>query len=302
MTGRGHRAGGGVRHRRHVHRHPRATTRRTGCSAAAGPRPTPRSPPPTSPPRWPSGRGCTTGDVDVAPAPSSTTCPRRAPPTGSSCSALAAEIGYEIAVRDGKFDFGTPTRRPTARTGGGRTAEREPAGAAARHRPAAVPRRRHLGRAGQGGRGPRLGHRHEAGARRDRAGRRPRRVELPDIDPAELAKTFGDPVYVATDVPYRTQAEVDARRGRARRGRSPARSPSSRAWPGATRAAGGRRDHRSTTSARRSTASTPSPPRATARPDHRLHHVVRGHRRQDRSLFGLAGGGGAASDAPAGRR
>ena len=28
--------------------------------------------------------------------------------------------------------------------------------------------------------------------------------------PTDLAKTFGDPVYVATDVPYRGQSEVDA--------------------------------------------------------------------------------------------
>ena len=32
---------------------------------------------------------------------------------------------------------------------------------------------------------------------------------LPTVNPADIAKTFGDPVYVATDVAYRTQAEVD---------------------------------------------------------------------------------------------
>jgi phage protein D len=32
---------------------------------------------------------------------------------------------------------------------------------------------------------------------------------LDGAKPADLAHTFGDPVYVATDVPYRTQAEVD---------------------------------------------------------------------------------------------
>jgi phage protein D/phage baseplate assembly protein gpV len=35
-------------------------------------------------------------------------------------------------------------------------------------------------------------------------------TELQGTSPAELAKAFGDPVYVASDVPYRTQAEVDA--------------------------------------------------------------------------------------------
>ncbi|MBK9697535.1 MAG: VgrG-related protein [Propionibacteriaceae bacterium] len=37
-----------------------------------------------------------------------------------------------------------------------------------------------------------------------------KRIELPTASPAQLAKTFGGPTYVATDVPYRNQAEVDA--------------------------------------------------------------------------------------------
>src|SRR5690349_1509715 len=32
----------------------------------------------------------------------------------------------------------------------------------------------------------------------------------PGTGPADLAKVFGDPVYVATDVPYRSQSEVDS--------------------------------------------------------------------------------------------
>lgn len=35
-------------------------------------------------------------------------------------------------------------------------------------------------------------------------------AQLPSVTPAGLAHTFGDPVYVGSDVPYRTQAEVDA--------------------------------------------------------------------------------------------
>ena len=34
-------------------------------------------------------------------------------------------------------------------------------------------------------------------------------VSLPDVDPAALADTFGDASYVASDIPRRTQAEVD---------------------------------------------------------------------------------------------
>lgn len=37
-----------------------------------------------------------------------------------------------------------------------------------------------------------------------------RTAELPTVKPADLARTFGDPVLVSTDVPHRTQAEVDA--------------------------------------------------------------------------------------------
>ncbi len=36
-----------------------------------------------------------------------------------------------------------------------------------------------------------------------------RRIELPSVTPQQLAKTFGDPTYVATDLPYRDQSQVD---------------------------------------------------------------------------------------------
>ncbi len=36
-----------------------------------------------------------------------------------------------------------------------------------------------------------------------------RSADLPTISPADMAKAFGDPTHVSTDVPYRTQAEVD---------------------------------------------------------------------------------------------
>ncbi len=36
-----------------------------------------------------------------------------------------------------------------------------------------------------------------------------KRIELPSVTPQQLAKTFGDPTYVATDVPYRNQNQVD---------------------------------------------------------------------------------------------
>ena len=58
--------------------------------------------------------------------------------------------------------------------------------------------------------GPRLGRGAEEGADRDRAGQDHERGAAGASTPADLAHTFGDPIYVATDVPYRTQAEVDA--------------------------------------------------------------------------------------------
>ncbi len=36
-----------------------------------------------------------------------------------------------------------------------------------------------------------------------------KRIELPTVTPQKLAKVFGNPTYVATDIPYRSQAEVD---------------------------------------------------------------------------------------------
>ena len=70
-------------------------------------------------------------------------------------------------MNDGKFEF----RAPAPAHGRARAAERaaEPAAAAPGHRPAALPGGRHVGRAGQGGPGPGLGRRAQAGARRHRA-------------------------------------------------------------------------------------------------------------------------------------
>ena len=42
-----------------------------------------------------------------------------------------------------------------------------------------------------------------------RSPRGPSSVDLPTIKPADMAKPFGDPKYVASDVAYRTQSEAD---------------------------------------------------------------------------------------------
>ena len=213
---------------------------------------------------------------------------------------LAREIGYEVAVQDGKFDFRAPEPADGRARADGPT-QTEPAGAASWAPTCCGSGRGHLGRAGQGGevRGW------------DVAQKKALVATAPADDqtaaaaghdsPADLAKTFGDPVYVATDVavPHpgrgRRRGEgagrADRRRVRRVRGRRPRQPEAARRT----------RRSRSTTSARRSTASTRSPPPGTATtrpPATPRTFAVTG--RQERSLFGLASGGGR-RPAPAGR-
>jgi phage protein D/phage baseplate assembly protein gpV len=123
-------------------------------------------------------------------------------------SGLAREIGYEVAVRDGRFEFHRP--RPASEAP-------EPGG-----RPAADPLVLHLGTdllrlravltaVEQVGEVEVRGW--DVGRKRALVANAPARTssaELPSVTPADLAGVFGDPVYVATDVPYRAQSEVDA--------------------------------------------------------------------------------------------
>ena len=117
--GRGHRARGGVRQHRHLHGHPRI---RPGAPAV--PRPAHRDlhaddglrhRHPGRPARRPDGRQGRVDQHRVRPR-----LPGRASRLGVP-GRLAREIGYEIAVRDGKFDFTKPRhggrrRRPPAAT------------------------------------------------------------------------------------------------------------------------------------------------------------------------------------------
>jgi phage protein D len=120
---------------------------------------------------------------------------------------LARESGYEITVRDGKLDFRKPQKAADAPPGGGQ--------------PASDPLVLHLGtdllrfRAVVTSaeqvkevqvRGWDVAQKKALVATAPAA---TSTAALPSVTPADLAHTFGDPVYVATDVPYRTQAEVD---------------------------------------------------------------------------------------------
>jgi phage protein D/phage baseplate assembly protein gpV len=121
---------------------------------------------------------------------------------------LAREIGYEIAVNDGKLSFGPPTHAADAPSAGGDSTAQ----------PLVLEQGRDLLRfrsvvtsAEQVKevqvRGWNVAEKKALVATAPAA---TTTVALPGTTPAGLAHTFGDPVYVFTDVPYRTQAEVDA--------------------------------------------------------------------------------------------
>ena len=143
---------------------------------------------------------------------------------------------------------------------------------------------------------------HQAGADRHRAGADHAAPSCRPSTPEQLAKTFGDPTYVSTDVPYRTQAEVDeaasslaeeiagtfAEFEGVARGNPKVRAGASISVDRAGRAVRRQvhRDH------------LPAPVRPGT--GYTTSFSVTG--RQNRSLLGLASGGGAGRAAPAGDR
>ena len=126
-------------------------------------------------------------------------------------------------------------------------------------------------------------------------------VVLPDTDPAKLAKTFGDARYVSTDVPHRTQAEVDvaaAALAEAVAGVFAEFEGVARGQPGGARRRGDHHGRPRLAVRREVHRHHVAPP---ARPDHRLHDVVLGDRRPGpHACSGLASGGGPATTAPPG--
>lgn len=126
-------------------------------------------------------------------------------------SGLAREIGYEVAVRKGSFFFSRPRPASDAPERGSR--------------PATDPLVLNLGTdllrlhttvtaADQVSEVQVRGW--DVAQKRALVADAPARTtsaELSGVNPTDLAGLFGDPVYVATDVPYRSQAEVDAAAG-----------------------------------------------------------------------------------------
>ena len=122
---------------------------------------------------------------------------------------LAREIGHEVAVKDGKFEFRAP-----------RPAQDAPATGAPGSEPLVLRQGSDLVRfralvtsAEQVTEVQVRGW--DVAQKRALVGTAPAKTRSAELSaqgarPTDLATVFGDPVYVATDVPYRKQAEVDA--------------------------------------------------------------------------------------------
>lgn len=120
---------------------------------------------------------------------------------------LATDVGFEITVREGKFGFGPPTQASGAPAAGG-PASTNPLvlklGADLLRFRAVVTSAEQVKEVEVRG--------WDTATKRALTATRPAAttsVVLPDVDPATLARTFGDARYVSSDVPHRTQAAVD---------------------------------------------------------------------------------------------
>jgi phage protein D/phage baseplate assembly protein gpV len=122
---------------------------------------------------------------------------------------LAREIGHEVAVKDGKFEFRAP--KPAKDAPAPKSAQAEPL--LLRQGSDLVRFRSVVTSAEQVKEVQVRGW--DVARKTALVGTAPAKTESaqlsgPGVAPPELAKTFGDPVYVATDVPFRGQSEVDA--------------------------------------------------------------------------------------------
>ena len=120
---------------------------------------------------------------------------------------LARDSGFEVAVRDGSFSFTPPApaaKAPAASNGTGPNPLVLELGKDLLRFRSVLTSAQQVGKVEV--RGWDVATKQALTAT---APAQTRSAELPTVKPEDLAKVFGDPVYVATDVPYRTQAEVD---------------------------------------------------------------------------------------------
>jgi phage protein D len=120
--------------------------------------------------------------------------------------ALARDIGFEVAVREGKLDFRAPRTASTAP--GIEHADEDPLvlqlGADLLRFRSIVTAAEQVSEVQVRG--------WDVAQKRALIGTAPARTDTAQLggtDPAKLAEAFGSPVYVSGDVPYGTQAEVD---------------------------------------------------------------------------------------------
>ncbi|MGY1640650.1 VgrG-related protein [Geodermatophilus sp. SYSU D00703] len=126
-------------------------------------------------------------------------------------SGLAREAGYEMVVQDGRFSFRRPRPAAEAPDAGGRPVT-DPL---VLHMGTDLLRLRTVVTAAEQVKEVQV-RGWDVAAKRALVADAPARTtsaELPAVTPTALADAFGAPVYVATDVPYRSQSEVDAAAG-----------------------------------------------------------------------------------------
>ncbi|SDP50185.1 Phage protein D [Nakamurella panacisegetis] len=121
---------------------------------------------------------------------------------------LAREVGVEVSVTDGALDFAKPTSASTAPVGTARPTE-DPLvlqqGVDLLRFRAVVTSAEQVSQVQVRG--------WDLATKKALVSTAPARTtsaDLPGANPAKLAETFGSPVLVSTDTPYRSQAEVDA--------------------------------------------------------------------------------------------
>jgi phage protein D/phage baseplate assembly protein gpV len=122
---------------------------------------------------------------------------------------LAREIGHEVAVKDGKFEFRAP--KPATDAPAPKSEQAEPLllrqGSDLIRFRAVVTSAEQVKEVQVRG--------WDVASKKALVGTAPAKTRSAQLSgtgvaPTDLAKTFGDPVYVATDVPFRIQSEVDA--------------------------------------------------------------------------------------------
>ena len=122
---------------------------------------------------------------------------------------LAREVGHEVAVKDGKFEFRAP--KPATDAPALKSDQAEPL---LLRQGADLVRFRSVVTAAEQVKEVQV-RGWDVASKKALVGTAPAKTVSAQLSgtgvaPPELAKTFGDPVYVATDVPYRGQSEVDA--------------------------------------------------------------------------------------------